>query len=1053
MSTPFFFDDALLLRVPSLPFRAPPATLTDLITNVLPDAFFQEAVYLASPSLHRALLACLTGTEANADKNRRTLLSALNYHTRMTTRCTPFGLFAGCSVAHWASGALAAAPIVVTSARRTVVLDVRCLQRLTAYIGSLPAIRQRLTYRANSSAYDVGDEVRYVETVDANGSATYQVSAIESSDYLRHVLALSRDGCPYPQLLTGLAALEVSADEAAAFIDDLIDCQMLVSDLSPTVTGDDPLSQLQVRIATLYADTADPLLPPIGAVLADAQTRLIALREGDANTIGLYRHLADALSVLPVPVSENNLTHTDRFYALQPATLPDTWQTELLQAFTLLNRLTVRTENAQLSEFKNRFLARYDQQEIPLLTALDAETGVGYGSAQAYSGASSLIAGLTETDAPTAPAPADWCCNPNFWLRKLQIAQQTQAYGIVLTDEDLIALPPADTDDLPPSLSVIFRIVTDPDGIRRVMPDGYGGSSSVNLLSRFGGGDTAIRDVMGRLATGEERANPDVLFAEVIHLPPEPVANVLRHPPVRAYEIPYLTGSSLPLAQQIPVQDLLVSVKNGRIQLRSARLNRLIIPRLSNAHNYQHKALPLYGFLADVQQQGLRTRLAFSWGRLAAGHSFLPRVTYGNCVISPATWAVYADELAALSVAGALPSETAIRALCAGRSLPRYTLLVDGDHELLTDWESPPSVAGLLSAIRQERVMLREFWPEQAGRAVVQNAAGEPLIHQFVGSLVKKAATYAYCAQAGKHGSQTVAQPTVQRLFPVGSEWLYVKLYAGSQTTDRLLTDVVQPLTSALLTDGLIDNWFFIRYTDPESHLRVRLHLTDPQRTGLVLEAIRRCTERLVGEGIIQQVVYETYVRELERYGPVAIHDSELLFGCDSGAVLDLLRYVPAEAREPVRWLWTMRAIDQLLDAFDLTLFDKHTLLTTFHDAFSREFAVSLPLKKKMDGQYRRYRSLVDEWLAGPDEPDPLAPWPDLGQSLGERYDRLRQLSAVLSAQPDPLIPLPTRLGHYVHLFVHRAIASDQRFHELLLYDFMSRHYRSRLARPLQTRS
>ena len=71
--------------------------------------------------------------------------------------------------------------------------------------------------------------------------------------------------------------------------------------------------------------------------------------------------------------------------------------------------------------------------------------------------------------------------------------------------------------------------------------------------------------------------------------------------------------------------------------------------------------------------------------------------------------------------------------------------------------------------------------------------------------------------------------PAVRRRFPPGSEWLYAKLYTGAATADRVLRDVVGPVTRSALRAGAVDGWFFIRYGDPDWHLRWRLH-GDPGR-------------------------------------------------------------------------------------------------------------------------------------------------------------------------------------------------------------------------------
>jgi hypothetical protein len=66
------------------------------------------------------------------------------------------------------------------------------------------------------------------------------------------------------------------------------------------------------------------------------------------------------------------------------------------------------------------------------------------------------------------------------------------------------------------------------------------------------------------------------------------------------------------------------------------------------------------------------------------------------------------------------------------------------------------------------------------------------------------------------------ASPGSSRSWP-GSEWLYIKLFTGPATADQVLRRIASVLTWAL-TAGGDDQWFFLRYGDPDWHLRLRIH-------------------------------------------------------------------------------------------------------------------------------------------------------------------------------------------------------------------------------------
>src|SRR5207302_1688840 len=94
-----------------------------------------------------------------------------------------------------------------------------------------------------------------------------------------------------------------------------------------------------------------------------------------------------------------------------------------------------------------------------------------------------------------------------------------------------------------------------------------------------------------------------------------------------------------------------------------------------------------------------------------------------------------------------------------------------------------------------------------------------------------------------------------------GSDWLYVKLYTGTATADQLLRDVVAPVVEQALATGAAERWFFIRYGDPDWHLRVRfagnaarlrgevLPLMSASTTAALARSLRRGVSRRGGAG------------------------------------------------------------------------------------------------------------------------------------------------------------------------------------------------------------
>ena len=207
----------------------------------------REALYLASPTLDQSLEHWLR--DPDSPRGSQAELVLVRYFQRMAHRCTPFGLFAGHSVARF--GAVTSTKLSCpTQNWRCTRLDRGFLNRLVSHLETSPALRHERTLRPNSSLYAIGDTVRYTEFVlDENGYRKYRLVCVRQTDYLRSILEHAASGVTLPELAAALAAeAETTSEEATAFIHELVDAQVLVVDLEPPITGPDALGSLAEQL-------------------------------------------------------------------------------------------------------------------------------------------------------------------------------------------------------------------------------------------------------------------------------------------------------------------------------------------------------------------------------------------------------------------------------------------------------------------------------------------------------------------------------------------------------------------------------------------------------------------------------------------------------------------------------------------------------------------------------------------------------------------------------------------------------------------------------------
>ena len=207
----------------------------------------REALFLASRSFHADLARWLAGEEPrDADALERSLL---RYVQRMASRPVPFGLFAGSTLGRLgAETKIRLAPS--DQWQRRTSLDSACLSRVSAAIASIPEVRRALEVRINSSAYLRGSRVFAIEVTDGGTDAhhdSYRLVSFGLTAGVRLLLEWAREPVRLATLVDAFVDHGHRRADAMRFVGELLDGQLLVSELEPPLTSAEPLLELTER--------------------------------------------------------------------------------------------------------------------------------------------------------------------------------------------------------------------------------------------------------------------------------------------------------------------------------------------------------------------------------------------------------------------------------------------------------------------------------------------------------------------------------------------------------------------------------------------------------------------------------------------------------------------------------------------------------------------------------------------------------------------------------------------------------------------------------------
>jgi thiopeptide-type bacteriocin biosynthesis protein len=769
-------------------------------------------------------------------------------------------------------------------------------------------------------------------------------------------------------------------------------------------------------------------------------------RCGLGNPVAAYLRIRDRLCGISSKVDLTKLFQVDLMKGGSESVLSRPLVEKIRLGAEILSSIS-HPQPDPLREFRAAFIERYERREVPLCEALDEELGVGFGRSTAPEAVGApLLDGLPL--APGAEAAATpWGPREVLLLRKLHAALASSEREITLDDEDIGMMKASRETQLPDAFHAIVRLIAAPNASSLddagILFISLSGPSGARLLGRFCHHDDTLRRHVEAHLRAEEALEPEAVFAEVVHLRNDRVGNLVCRPLLREFEIPFLGQSGAPRERQIAITDLTVSVVGDTVVLKSVRSGRRVIPRMTNADNYRSHSLGIYRFLGALQSAGTSEGVSFHWGALEAA-PFLPRVRYRSIVLARARWDLNRGELDALAKA---PTDvdrlTALDRLRIERGIPRHVTFVDGENELVLDLLNPLLVEALLHLVKgRSSVRLMERLPD-VDQAPVHGPEGT-YAHDVIVPFVRETSASA----RSEPRPHPVSAPNV-RTFGPASEWLYYKIYAGAGLIDRLLAGPLGHAIHSGVGSGAAQQWFFIRYGDPEWHLRLRFRGHPERLREEVMPTVGAALEPYLSTGQIWRVQVDTYQREVERYGgPFGVEMAEQIFGVDSVAVLEILQVLDAENTD-ARWRLAFRGVDDLLSDFGLNLNQKREVLTPAREGFAREFQVDAALRHTLGMRFRHWRRGLEGLLAG--DLDDQVDCRQAHEALVRRSARLRPLVVELTGHVlnrRVRVPMPDYLRAVVHMHVNRVIRSAPRAHEMVLYDFLIRSYDSLLARP-----
>ncbi|MEU3982041.1 lantibiotic dehydratase [Streptomyces sp. NPDC026672] len=821
----------------------------------------RAAIELAAPALADGVSRVLART-VHRPRAVRTVTSLMRYLLRMRYRATPFGLFAG-------PAPLRLGPTVRvrfgTAHRAFASADAEWLRNIITGLELDPNVLRHLRVIADPTCTVRGTRITINHQPGPDGPTTTTLRRTRAAE---KALSLAQFPTTVGDIVDKLHAEypNTPAETITAMVGDLVKHRVLLSSLHAPMTSTDGLAHLLEQLERIGAASLLPAVPALRRVHRilgrhdHAAPRAQRVLRAQATTA-----MTELSSLAGPSLAVNLRPHCD-------VVLPESVAREAEAALQAIARITPFPYGTPAwSDYRTRFLERYSMGTVvPLRDLTDPDTGLGF--PVGYRG--------TVFERPVLATSL----RDEYLLTLAQNAALDHRLTVDLTEEDITALSVGEPSQVPAHIELCFTVLAQ---TRKELDEGRFNLSVVGLSLTAG-------TTTGRFLTTLEPTDRNRVTAAYAALPTltegaeraQVSGPPLKIPTYNVSRAPAVVPAMLSLGEYNPnatleLDDLGVFADSTRLYLTQLSTGQLLEPAVMNAVELSNATHPLIRFVCELHRSHCAILIPFAWGA-ASSLPFLPEIRVGRTVLAPARWRLHDRDL------GNGPNwMSALMNWRIRYGVPRTVYVGSDDRRLRLDLDVPAHQYLLHTEVRRH------------GTAVLQAAPADSLFG-WIGRAHEVTMAFASDQPPARPGCPPAAiHSRATARLPGASASAYLKVYGNADRASEVLTSHLPRLLGDFGENAPSDIWF-VRYADPDSHIRLRLKLPAAAAFGEAAQRIAAWASELIGEGLIQRVQWDTDSPETGRYGAgTVLEAAERYFTADSAAALAQIVLPIADSDRP----------------------------------------------------------------------------------------------------------------------------------------------------------
>ena len=825
----------------------------DTLRSIIKNECFEYGMLISNQSFYRTVY------EKNKDRIGAMTIKEVNsliaYASRASTRPTPYGYFAGIKAGMFAHmprmNILLESPgkHIIQSDSSWIFATIKKLENEIDIISKLKIV-------FNPNTYIVGGRLKnpYISNFGAMMDQKTR-SSIRVTNTLKFLIDFLSRPVVFSKVVQKLCDLYPQEEKIVLenYLLNLLSNEYIISELRTPIIDEEPLSHIVGTLKDCKVDS--PLLNALEKV-QDRITDYNIAQKRDKEKLVEITNLMKSIT--------DNKEYLYSIIALDgtKCELPITVKDEVAEFINHLFELAKKVQElGAVKHYKNLFRSKYgDQMQVNILELFDSTIGLGNPYELQY-----------------AQGNSEYGVMQDYIKRKVY---ETIKLGKRTLDLDInqLKMIMADVEKDESSLSSALELNV---MIRtKSMDHLYHGDFELVLGEHYGSHNVGSHiNRFSRLLNDEEKniigkLYQDAQYKNVITVDAKELPRYGRASNVScgSQHYSYLSMGFFTEEDSINLQDVFIGYdqKTDRLYAKLKSQNTILRVISDNMLNMMSNN-PYLRFLREISYSYDKKVLSIISDIKTYEFPYSPKIRLGKTVIQDEQWIFKVPKNEQISYEEFVNAFLDYKRIW---NMPQYVLLTESDRRLMIDTENKLWIGYLYKKIKKYN-MLMFFTCYDLDW--LKSSKNQPILSEYTFSITA-GPTEISLDNAVRHAEGSIIDEQRVNRF-VESEWLYYKLYIETSEMNYLLSSL-STVANELLYDAAVDNMFFIRYADPQPHIRFRLNVKDKKELPRVVFTLSRYFSEIDS---ISNILIDNYEREYERYGGRSVYEYvEKLFTYDS---------------------------------------------------------------------------------------------------------------------------------------------------------------------------